>query len=199
MTYLLPETHAVYAAPASEPVSLAEAKLHLQVDHSAEDTLITNLIVAAREYAESRMSAALITQTIDAYYSGWPCDGFALPVAPVSAIVSITYTLADGTTSTVSSSVYTALLKLRRPAVVLGYCQQWPADVLMPGLPIIIRMTAGYGAAAAVPYRIKQALLLHIKHMFENRSAVVTGQSAITSSAYTEMGIENLYSQFRLF
>ena len=42
------------AQPNSEPVSLAQAKLHLKVDNTNDDTLITTLIQAAREWADRR-------------------------------------------------------------------------------------------------------------------------------------------------
>jgi uncharacterized phage protein (predicted DNA packaging) len=36
----------------TEPVTLDEAKLHLRVDDTSDDTLITTLITAAREHVE---------------------------------------------------------------------------------------------------------------------------------------------------
>jgi len=42
----------VSTAPASEPITLAEAKLYLRVDTTADDALITALITAARETVE---------------------------------------------------------------------------------------------------------------------------------------------------
>jgi hypothetical protein len=40
------------AEPASNPVTLAEAKLHLRIDNTDDDTLIANLITAATRWAE---------------------------------------------------------------------------------------------------------------------------------------------------
>ena len=46
--------------PAVEPVTLAEAKKHLRVEHDADDALITASIVAAREWCETYLDATLI-------------------------------------------------------------------------------------------------------------------------------------------
>ena len=55
----------VVTPPATEPVTLAEAKLHLRVDGSDEDALITRLISAAREQCEQELGRALADPTVD--------------------------------------------------------------------------------------------------------------------------------------
>ena len=50
--------------PASEPITLAEAKSHLRVTSNAEDALINSLIVAARDLCEHETGGrVLMTQT----------------------------------------------------------------------------------------------------------------------------------------
>ena len=47
--------------PAEEPVSLAEARLHLRVDFTDDDALITSLIAAARQAAETLTGRQFVT------------------------------------------------------------------------------------------------------------------------------------------
>ncbi len=62
-------------APTEEPVSLAEAKLHLRVDYSNDDLLIAALITAARQHAENDTGRALVTQTWRQVLDQFPAPG----------------------------------------------------------------------------------------------------------------------------
>lgn len=153
-------------APAAEPLTLAEAKAHLRVDGTDEDTLITALIVAAREQAEAFLRRALITQT-------WRLDAdrfaamMALAYPPIVSVSSVTYTDIDGNSQTVATSVYE--LDAAEAIVRLKYNQTWPSARDHPDA-VKITYVAGYGAAGSnVPASIRQGMLMLIGHMFENR------------------------------
>lgn len=62
----------VLASPASEPVSLNEAKLWLRVDNSDEDSLIAELIATARESAEIYTRRSFISQTLQLTLDAFP-------------------------------------------------------------------------------------------------------------------------------
>ena len=81
----------VLAAPAAEPISLAETKAYLRLDGAAEDGLVTTLIAAARQHLEATMGLALIAQSWRVVLDDWPADGaVALPRAPLLSLTSVT-------------------------------------------------------------------------------------------------------------
>ena len=148
--------------PATEPVSLTEAKLHLRVDGTDEDTLISALIVAARQEAEAYTRRALVTQTWR-----YTCDRLAatvtLPHQPLQSVTSISI---DGVT--LAASNYGVDTSTGRVRPLAGYA----ADDIGG---IAITYVAGYGAASDVPQAVSQAMLLMIGHWYEHREAVITG------------------------
>ena len=75
-------------APAVEPVTLEEAKLHLRVDSGDDNALITALITTARELAERETKRAFITQTWQMYLDQAPVI-IEIPKPPLQSIVSI--------------------------------------------------------------------------------------------------------------
>lgn len=60
------------SGPALEPVTLAEAKAHLRVDHNHEDSLIQSLIITSRLHIEAALGLALITQSWAYFLDRWP-------------------------------------------------------------------------------------------------------------------------------
>jgi len=146
-------------------VTLAEAKLHLRVDHSEEDALIGALIAAASTDAENRLQRTLIT-------SGWTLtlDGFGslqtLPMAPILAVASVAYVDAAGATQTLPGAAY----RLDAPAALLQPVDAWPATQAGRSNAVTISYTAGYGPAAAdVPAPIRSWLLLAIGDLYAQR------------------------------
>ena len=66
----------IIAQPAVEPVTLAEAKLHLRVDIADDDPLITTLIGAARVAAENICRRAFVTQQWTLFMDAFPRQNF---------------------------------------------------------------------------------------------------------------------------
>lgn len=69
-------------------VSLVEAKEHLRVTESTEDTLITAMITAATEVAEQITGRAIMPQTWELTLDAFP-DAFELTRIPAASITSL--------------------------------------------------------------------------------------------------------------
>jgi len=61
--------------PAAEPVTLADAKAWLRVEHDDDDDVIAALIAGARSHVEAQTRRALITQSWRLVLDRWPRDG----------------------------------------------------------------------------------------------------------------------------
>lgn len=166
----------VTTAPAIEPVTLSEAKLHLRVDHTADDSLITALIVAAREQAEAFTSRAFIEQTITLKFDAFP-EYFRLPRPPLVSVTSIAYLDSAGASQTISNTLYRVDAQSEPGRVTVAYGQSWPATHDVTGAVTVV-YKAGYSAtSASVPASIKHAILMMVESLYENRGDIMVGLS----------------------
>lgn len=163
--------------PAEEPLTLGEAKDHLRVTSTDEDSLIGRLIVVARQAVERRLGRALITQTLDYTLDAFPTgDVIELPRPPLRSVTSVKHTPDGGVETTFASASYLVDTTGNPGRIVLAVNQSWPSDLLQAANGVVIRFVAGYGAAPTdVPEPIRQALAVHLGTLYEHREALVAG------------------------
>lgn len=179
--------HTVTVAPASEPVSLSEAKAQTRVDGTANDTSLALYIAAARAHVEAYCGTPLVSRTVTV-----KCDIFddfeRFPLAPLSSVSSITYVDTASAPQTLSTDVYEVRSDGLIGSIVLKSGQSWPA--IESGSRITLTATVGY---AAVPDGIRLALLLLIGHWFEHREASDKPLESIP------MGVDALLANWRIY
>jgi uncharacterized phiE125 gp8 family phage protein len=155
--------------PLVEPVSLAEAKAHLRVTHLDDDALISTLIVSARRRIEALTRLRLITQGWSHFLDFWPPGGLVeLRLSPVSAVSDVIIYSDLDVPFTVDPAHYFLDATSNPPRVVFRQGRT-PSPPGRRGKGIEVRLTAGFGLAAAVPADVKQAILLLVADAYAHR------------------------------
>lgn len=171
--------------PDDEPVTLAEAKLHLRVIDTAEDSLITLLIGAARRYAEAYTGRSIITQrwrlVLDSFPGpsltgipfgrpyGLPGHAVLLERGPVTKIDSIEYTAMDGTSQVMPAADYASDFSGPVARITPVFGKIWPITLPQIGA-VRVNYTAGYGGDGEdVPEGIRHWILMRVGTLYENR------------------------------
>lgn len=178
----------VTTLPASEPLTLAETKAHLKVDFTADDTLITALIAAARDYAEMKTGRALLTQTVTQKLPAFPCITNRNPYGAIHLFKSPLQTLKtvkyydddnaltilynDTATPTIITNTLIVNTVAEPVAVSPAYETSYPDTADRPDA-IELVYVAGWTSASLVPPAIRQAMLLMIGEMYERRENFV--------------------------
>ncbi len=162
------------AAPASDPVSVSEAKAHLRVEHSSDDSLIGGLITAAREYVEAQYSRTLVTSTWVLTLPEFPTWEIRLPRGPLQSVASVAYVDVAGDAQTLAASRYLVDATADPGTITPAPGYAWPGTRAQEKA-VTITYLAGYGTAAAVPERVKLAVKMLVGHWYETREAATAG------------------------
>lgn len=151
-------------APASEPVTVSEAKARLHITIDDEDTDLAAMIPESRELCEAGCQRAFVTQTYSLYLDRFPrgCGEIRLPRPPLQSVTWVKYYDGAGDLQTLDASAYYVTTGAEpgriRPVTY------WPETQLRPEA-VEVQFVAGYGLAAAVPSAAKSAILLTIKSL----------------------------------
>jgi len=143
--------------------------------NTTDDPWITMMIRSATKSAEAITRKTMLTASLTYVLDGWTAVIY-LPKSPVQSVTSITYVDENGTTQTLASDQYRTDFVSEPARITPAYDVTWPT-VRSVTNAVTVTYVAGYGAAADVPAGIKNWMLIRIKHYWDNRSAVVTGNS----------------------
>jgi uncharacterized phiE125 gp8 family phage protein len=188
--------------PVTTPVTLAEAKAHLRVVDSDDDTLIAGYIAAATNSTEAFLGRALIDQTWDLYLDSFPSNTthleIKIPKPPLIEVTQIAYDDSNGDEQIIATGNYYVDTVSEFGWVVPQGGLSWPAPIDAIN-SVRVRFRAGYldtnsPPGNAVPGDIKSAVLLTIGSFYEQRDSMVVG----TVVYQLPWGVEQLLRQHRV-
>ncbi len=160
----------IVTPPASEPISLAEAKLFLRVDHDDEDDLIALLIAAAREAVETACGRALIVRRVRESLDLWRRDaagGALLGTGPVSHVAAVRLLAVNGSQSVIDPERYRLDGARDRPRLVFE--AGVPATLRSAG-GVEIEYDAGFAEDASdLPVGLRLAVMQVVCALYEAR------------------------------
>lgn len=152
---------------ATEPVTLAEARLQCKVDSddTTHDALLNSLITAAGEFFEYHTGRGRAPQTIELALDDFPRGDdskIELPLCPIASITSIKYTDTNGTEQTIAGASYFVSPYGLGNIVAPAFGFTWPSA---RSIADAVRIVAVVGYAT-LPKAAKAAILLHVETEF---------------------------------
>lgn len=147
--------------PSAEPISLTLVQAHVKQDPGNDDTILSFLIGAARQYAENRTQRSLLTTrwklVLDAFPGpslfgvpygqdfSLPAHAILLPRNPVIQVVSVGYTAMDGSAQVMPTTDYIADLACEPARITPVFGKIWPITLPQIG-SVQVTFDAGYAA-----------------------------------------------------
>ena len=194
--------------PSVEPVSLAEAKLHSNVDFASQDSLILSVIKGSTVDAENICRRVFITRQYALYLDRFPslsdsaqvvgtCDNnflsvpqpyvfrvrgskIGLPFPTLQSVESVNYIDLNGVQQTLAPDKY-IVDNISEPGCITPAPNTYWPNTQNRVNAVKISFTAGYGTPADVPEGIKRWVMMRSGALFENREEVVVGSRLVVA------------------
>lgn len=173
--------------PAAQQIPTVDLRAHCRTG-SDEDALLVGFLAAAVGYAEHYTGRSIGSQTLELALDEFPAGPIELPRGPVASITSVSYVDADGTTQTLSSTLYTLDDYGIQCWAVPKVDTEWPTTQAVANA-VKVRYVVG-----DLPAAVRAALLLTVGHLFEQREA-----SAPVALQELPLGVKSLLDTVKVW
>jgi len=147
---------------------------------TSEDSLVTDLIVASREYAEAYLRRQIISSTWELYLCDWSKDKrIWLPFGNLISVTEVKYKDYNGVETVLVEDTDYIVQKNGEGygGLILPYGKSWPTSSLYTSNPITITFVCGWATAALVLRTIKTMIKMILADLYANREAQVLEQN----------------------
>lgn len=151
------------------PTTLSQAKSHLRILHTDDDTAIAALIASAWDYVERQTGRAYRTQTCVLKLQEFPYSPYepiSLPRSPLKTLTSVSYLDVAGNLQTLADPITTSGTPTRiYPSVTAS---SWPTTQDKHPEPVTVTYVAGQNY---IPDSVTHAVLLWLDLEYHQHQA----------------------------
>jgi uncharacterized phiE125 gp8 family phage protein len=185
----------IVESPSATPITVAEVKAQLRVEHNDDDMMIARLIEVAVAYVDARgvLGHAMMTQKWAQWMGPNPSQAVSLSIGPVQDVTAVKYYDVDGVLQTDTLTNYQNFGTGFNSTIGPKDGFSWPVAQNRPDA-IRIEYRAGYGSVKTDgPQGIRHAMMLLVGHWYDNRE-----QSQMDRLENIPYGFEELLNISRL-
>lgn len=151
-------------------ITVAQAKTHLRITHSDDDTYIEALTLVATEWCEEFQRRVYVQREVIDKFDEFPTV-IRPRRSPLISVDSLKYIDTDGVLQTVDPADYEVGTYKEPGRITPAYNVSWPSIRAVINA-VTLTYQAGYVNRASIPTEMKHAVKLMVGHLYENREAV---------------------------
>lgn len=167
-SFLNLHSEVVKGTPTFEPLDPSEVADHVRAGSDpAMISMIADYLLVSREWVENEVKTSLGQRTLTLYLDEFPCWEIEVRFPPLQSVTSIVYLDTDGSSQTLSASLYRVDTTGKPGRITPAYGEIWP-NAQCVTRAVTVTATVGYTSAELVPACAKQAMRILTKIMLDN-------------------------------